>query len=139
MNVETTRGSIDEKFLDKTEERVDDAEKFCVIVIYRFKDDGTQASKFVRPIWSDGSWQKTNRFHRTPDPEEMVLIEVDGVRSMRRAGDMEHRFGHVDDEREFTCWEEFWLPGVAVAVHREVHVKAKRGVEASSAVGTMRG
>ena len=37
---------------------------------------------------------------------------------------LEHRSGQVDNENEFTTWEEYWLDGELV--HRSAHVTLKK-------------
>jgi hypothetical protein len=139
VDVETNRGPVDEALLEKTEERVDDETRFCTVITFRHRDDGSLAAQYLRPGWGDGTWKKVNEFDRKVDPEELILIEVDGVRSMRRADELVHKFGQIDNENEFTTWEEFYLPGIEKPVHREPHVRAKKApAAAAGAVGSFR-
>jgi hypothetical protein len=118
MELETTRGPVDEADLLAEPVLVDDEKWYARGTLYRFPD-GEKAA------FSGVSFDKKNPF-ADAQTEGEIEIEENGVRLMVDAATLERKVVvSVDDEREFTCAVEYRRQGSDVIVKRSVAVQLK--------------
>jgi len=59
-----------------------------------------------------------------------ILVEIDGVRQMMDDSLLDKTEGCIDNENEYTTWEEWRLKGTDKVVKRGAHVRLKKNVVA---------